>query len=200
MNIRIRYAITMIIFGFLLASCATEMRIDPRQPLELGNLTFLAPSGEEWDYSRDHSDDNEFVLFRRGGEGSPAIVVLVWQARVDDPVNSEEDIWTSLLEPYQNAYNSSKRNDEVTRTECNSDQTLTAMGLLCQVEGRIGFWTRKVDSQTSEAKGHIYAFALPNDNREIGVIEYYQQVLPGVPPVDTRRSLDEFARNVTLLK
>jgi hypothetical protein len=200
MNIRNGYAITTIIFGFLLAGCATETHVDPLQPIDLGDLSFLAPSGEEWDYSRDDSDDTEFVLFRRGGSGSPAFVVMVWQARVDDPVNSEEDIWTSLLEPYKNAYNSPERNDEVNKTECNPDQTLTAMGLLCQVEGRLGFWTRTVDSQTSEVKGHVYAFVLPNDNREIGVIEYYQQVLPGVPPVDTRKSLDEFARNVSLLK
>ena len=95
MNIRNGYAITTIIFGFLLAGCATETRIDPLQPIELGNLSFLAPPGEEWEYDRDDSDDPPFVLFLRGGSGSPAFGVMVWQIRVDDPVNSEDDLWTS---------------------------------------------------------------------------------------------------------
>jgi hypothetical protein len=199
MNIRNRYAITMIIFGFLLAGCATETRIDPLQPIELGNLSFLAPPGDEWEYNRDDSDDPPFVLFLRGGSGSPAFGVMVWQARVDDPVNSEDDLWTGLLEPYQNAYDDPDQN-EIRKTECNPDHTLTAMGLLCQVEGRLGLWTKTVDSHTTEAEGYVYAFVLPNDNREIGVIEYFQQVIPGVPPVDTRKLLGEFARSVTLVK
>ena len=199
MNNRNYYAITTIIFGFLSAGCATETRIDPLQPIELGNLSFLAPLGDEWEYSRDDSDDPPFVLFLRGGSGSPAFGVMVWQVRVDDPVNSEDDLWASVLEPYQNSYEAPERN-EIKNTKCNPDQTLTAMGLLCQVEGRLGLWTKSVDGQTTEAEGHVYAFVLPNDNREIGVIEYFQQVLPGVPLVDTKKLLSEFARNVTLFK
>jgi hypothetical protein len=41
---------------------------------------------------------------------------------------------------------------------------------------------------------------LPDDDREIGVIEYFQQILPDVPPVDTGQRLSEFARNVTLME
>lgn len=206
MNIRNRYTITTIIFGILLAGCATETRIDPLQPIELGNLTFLAPQGEKWEYDRDDSSEIETALFVRGGWGSPVFGVMVWQIRVDDPVNSEEDIWTGLLEPYRDVWEAQERN-ELKKTECNPDRTLTAIGLLCQVEGEadtkelLNFWAKRLDhTEILEAEGHVYAFVLPNDNREIGVIEYFQQVLPGDPPVDTKQLLGEFARNVVLLE
>jgi hypothetical protein len=204
MNIRNRYSITTIIFVFLLAGCATETPIDPSQPIELGNLTFLAPTGEGWEYNRDDSSDFETALFIRGGWGSPAFGVMVWQVRVDDPVNSEEDIWAGLLEPYRDVWDAKERN-ELKKTECNPDQTLTAIGLLCQVEGEadsegnLSFWGERIgDIATIEGEGHVYAFVLPNDNREIAVIEYFQQILPDVPPADTQKLLAEFARNVVL--
>ena len=204
MKIRNRYAITTIILGFLLAGCATETRIDPIQPIELGNLTFLAPTGEGWEYNRDDSSNIETVLFVRGGYGSPAFGVMVWQMRVDDPVNSEDDLWTGLVEPYRDVWDAQGRN-EIKKTECNPDQTLTTIGLLCQVEGtansegNLSFWTERIgDIKTIEGEGYVYAFVLPNDNREIAVIEYFQQILPDVPPADTQKLLAEFARNVVL--
>ena len=206
MKIGNRYAITMIIFGSLLAGCATETRIDPTQPIELGDLTFLAPTGEGWEHIRDDPSDIETVVFVRGGYGSPAFGVMVWQIRVGDPANSEDDLWASLVKPYRDVWDAQERN-ELRKTECNPDQTLTAIGLLCQVEGTAGsekslrFWKERIGAvNTIEGEGHVYAFVLPNDNKEIGVIEYFQQVLPGVTPVDTKKLLGEFVQNVTLLK
>ena len=206
MNTRNRYSITIIIFGFMLAGCATETRIDPLQPIVLGNLTFFVPPGEEWEYDRDDSSDIETALFSRGGSGSPVFGVMVWQVRIDDPVSSEEDLWTSLVQTYRDVWIAQERN-EIRKTQCTPDQTLTAIGLLCQVEGerdikeKLSFWTERAGySQTIEGEGHVYAFVLPNANREIGVIEYFQQVLPEVSPVDSKQLLGEFARNVTLIE
>ena len=206
MTIRNCYAITTIIFGFLLAGCATETRIDPIQPTELGDLTFLAPTGEGWEYKRDDSSSIETALFVRGGYGSPAFGVMVWQTLVDGPVTSEDDIWTGLLKPYRDVWDAQEHN-EIKKTECNPDQTLTAIGLLCQVELTadrkeiLDFWGERLrigQSGTVEGEGHVYAFVLRNDNRKIGVIEYFQQVSPGFLPVDTKKLLGEFAQNVTL--
>lgn len=205
MNIRNRYVITTIVVGMLLAGCATETRIDPLQPIELGNIAFLTPPGENWEYDRNDSSDIETALFVRGGRGSPVFGVMVWQVRLENPVNSEEDLWTGLVKPYRDVWGAEKRN-ELKKTECNPNQTLTAIGLLCQVEGEadtkgmLSFWTKRFGyTEIVEAEGHVYAFVFPDDGREIGVIEYFQQILPDVPPVDTRDLLDEFARNVVLM-
>jgi hypothetical protein len=206
MNISKVYVVTTIFVGILLAGCATESRIDPLHPIELGGLTFLAPPGEDWEYDRDDSSDIEFVVFKKAGStSSAAFGVMVWQVRVDDPVNSEEDLWANLLEPYRDVWEAQERN-ELKKTECNPDQTQSPMGLLCQVEGEAdiegSFWATGIvwDSKTIEAEGHVYAFVFPDDNRQIGVIEYFQQLLPGVDRVDTKQLIVEFARNVILLK
>lgn len=206
MNIRILYVLTPMLAGMLLAGCATETRVDPLEPIELGNLTFLAPSGEEWEYLRDDSSNIESVLFASGGRDSPVYGMLVWQARLEDPVNSAEDIWDSLLEPYRKVWHE-QRKGEINKTECDPDQTLTEVGLLCLVGGKVdtrgllNFWVRRFGpNDIVDAEGHIYAFVLPGDKREVGVIEYFQQLRPGVEPVDTEQLLAEFARNVVLLK
>ena len=205
MSIRNRYSITTIIVGILLAGCATETRVDPLQPIELGGLTFLAPQGEGWEYNRDDSSDIETALFVKSGSGSPVFAVMVWQVRVDEPVNSEEELWTSLVEPYRDIWDAQGRN-EIKKTQCNPSQTLTTSGLLCQVEGEVdiegSFWATGIvwDSKTIEVEGHVYAFVLPNDNREIGVIEYFQQILPDVALSDTQKLLDEFASTVVFTK
>ena len=111
-----------------------------------------------------------------------------------------------MLKPYRDVWEAQERN-ELKKTECNPDRTLTAVGLLCQIECEadtkemLNFWAKRLDyTEILEAEGHVYAFVLPNDNREIGVIEYFQQILPGDPPVDTKQLLGEFARNVILLE
>lgn len=100
---------------------------------------------------------------------------------------------------------------DISKTQCDHDESLTGVGLRCKVEGTLdfeqryfeqGFWTKGLgqDGNAFDGEGHVYAFVFPSDDREIGVIEYFQQILPDAPPVDTGQRLSEFARNVMLMK
>ena len=145
MKIKNLYAITITIFGILSAGCATETRIDPIQPIDVGDMTFLAPAGEGWEYNRDDSGGIDTALFIRGGHGAPAFGVMVWQMRVDDPVGNRDDLWDGFVQPYRDVWDAEVGN-ELSKTECDPDQTLTTIGMLCQVEGRatsagrLSFW------------------------------------------------------------
>ena len=215
MKIRSLFASTILLAGILLTGCATEQRSisesNPEQPIELRRLSFLPPSGEGWEGWKDSSSPLEYVLFKKsGGEEKPVFGVMVWQYRTDDPVTSEDDLWAYILQPYRDTVDADKRRN-ISKTECDHDESLTRIGLRCKVEGTLDFeesyfeksvWASGLvqDGKAFEGEGHVYAFVFPDDDREIGVIEYFQQILPDVPPVDTGQRLSEFARNVKLME
>ena len=194
----------MLLFG-----CATEKRevtvSDPAQPFELGRLSFLAPSGKGWVYTRDSSSPTEFMLFKNDGRfGSSRFGVMVWEFRVDSPVTSDKDLWDYLLSPYRDATDATEQYD-IHKTECDHDESLAKMGLICRVTGKHdvagSFWaTGLAPKEIIDFEGHVYAFVYPDDDRLIGILEYFQQVLPNAAPADTKQLIAEFARNVTLLK
>ena len=199
----------IVLFGIFLFGCATEKRdvpvSDPAQSFELGRLSFLAPSGKGWVYKRDSSPPIEFMLFKNDGRlGSPRFGVMVWEFHADNPVTSDKELWDYVLSPYRDATDATEQYN-IQKTECDHDESLTKMGLICRVEGKHdvagSFWATGVGPrEIIDFEGHVYAFVYPDDDRLIGVLEYFQQVLPKVPPADTKQLLGEFARNVTLLK
>jgi hypothetical protein len=215
MKMRSLLASTVLLAGILLTGCATEQRSisksSPEQPIELCRLSFLPPSGEEWEAWKDTTSPLEYALFKNiRGEKKPVFGIMVWQYRTDDPVNSEDDLWAYILRPYRDAVDADKRRI-ISKTECDHDESLIRVGLRCKVEGALdfeesyfeeNFWATGLvkDGKAFAGEGHEYGFVLPDDDREIGVIEYFQQILPDVPPVDTGQRLSEFARNVTLME
>lgn len=215
MKIRSLFASTVLLAGLLLAGCATEQSAitgsNTQQPIELRKLSFLSSAGEGWEGWKDDTSPLEYVLFKKsGGEKKPVFGIMVWQFRTDDPVTSEDDLWAYILQPYRDAVDADKRRN-VNKTECDHDESLTRVGLRCKVEGTLDFeesyfeesvwtWGLVQDGKAIEGEGHVYAFVFPDDDREIGVIEYFQQILPDVPQIDTGQQLSEFARNVTLME
>ena len=192
----------VLLVGILLSGCAYKT-IAPGQTVELGRLAFVAPAGEGWKSTKYDSHPYDFVVFKKSGSsGSPRLGMMIWQFRADSPATSDEDLWNDTVSLYRDAADAGEGYDFHT-TKCDKDRTLTKVGLICRVEGthntKGSFWVTDRDAgETIDTEGHVYAFVFPDDDKEIGIIEYFQEVLPGVPPADTEQLLREFAQNLTL--
>ena len=197
-------AATLVLTGTFLSGCATTGNftpvIDAAHTFELGKLSFSAPSGEGWEYKRDSSPSAEFVQFLKKSAPKPkGFMVSVVQVRADKPVVSEKDLWDEVLHPFRKAVDAQKR-FELPTPKCFSDKSFSKLGVLCSLEGTDFMRFATSPDEAVSIQGHAFAFVFPDDNRQVGVIEYLEGDLPGRLSSDTKKLVSEFAKSVTIRK
>ena len=195
-------AIAAIFSGMLFLGCAaTQSTVpvsDPAKPLEVGRFSFLAPPGEGWEYLRISAPPVESVLFMKRGAVKPqGFIAAVSQVRTDNPVTSEKELSDKILQIYHEEVDTEGRY-EILASKCDHDETFSKMGVLCFGEVKDHPMTGMEPVEPIIIRGHGYAFAHPDDNRIVGVVEFYERGLSERLSADTRTMLGEFARGITL--
>lgn len=192
-----------ILAGLLLIGCAAPMKSsvpvpDPAQPFELEKLSFRAPQGEGWNYVRESVPPVDYVLFMKRGEVQPqGFLASVSEVRTDNPVTSEKDLSEKVLQPYLDDM-ASRNRYEIVKSECGHDESFSRIGVLCFVEVRDYQTTGIEPADAITIRGHGYAFVHPDDNRTVGVVEFYERGQSAKLSADTKTMLSQFARNVKL--
>ena len=195
-------AIAAVLAGTLFLGCAaTQSTVpvsDPAKPLEIGRFSFLAPPGEGWEYLRISAPHVESVLFMKRGAVKPqGFIAAVSQVRTDNPVTSEKELSDKILQIYHEEVDTEGRY-EILASKCDHDETFSKMGVLCFGEVKDSPMTGMEPVEPIIIRGHGYAFAHPDDNRIVGVVEFYERGLSERLSADTRKMLCEFARGITL--
>jgi len=195
-------AFAVILAGVHFFGCAAPMKsavpvTDPGQSFELGKLSFRAPPGEGWHYVRESAPPVEYVLFVKRGPVKPqGFLASVSEIRPDTPVTLEKDL-EKVLQLYFDEM-AARGRYEILKSECGHDERFSRIGVLCYSEARDYQITGMEPAEAITIRGHGYAFVHPDDNRIVGVVEFYERGLSEKLSADTKTMLSQFARNVKL--
>lgn len=189
----------LLLAAALSQGCSTASGIniisDGSKPYHLGRLSFSTPPGDGWQMNEGGTQEGKWIVFiKEGTARNRFMAASVVQVRSDSPVTSETELWDKVLLPYRDSPNKV----EILTTRCESSNRFAKVGVLCYIEARYFRISNMGFPEAVTMRGHGYAFAFPDDSRMVGIIEYFEGGLP--LDADTRKLLDKFARNVTLLK
>jgi hypothetical protein len=193
----------VILAGVLYLGCAAPMKsavpvTDPAQSFELDRLSFRAPSGEGWHFLKEIAPPVEYVLFMKKGAVQPkGFLASVSEVRADNPVTSEKDLSEKVLHLELEAMKNQKRY-EILKSDCKHDERFSRIGVLCFTEVRDYQTTETDPVDAITIRGHGYAFVHPDDNRIVGVVEFYERGLSAKMSADTKTMLGQFAGKVKL--